>query len=408
MKDKFEKKELVFNEDEIRHIKNLLKSTVGYKLTPLAFQSWHNSLEFGYHSFQIGNLKITAQRNPVERLNNIRKYIDFTDKTVIDLGCNVGGMILHLNEIRRGLGFDYDKKAIKVANKLSNIFQSQCTFQSADLNRFSFSRIPSNVDFSETIIFLFSLGSWIKNWRRLYKKAHLTGSLIVLEVNNPIEGAAQIKFFKELGRSLILISNKSKDDITGNENRQTYIVYAPNKMIRKKKVKELPDKISWEKIYVRHKFNIINKTIKKVISDSIYIAPYHYSKIYDSIQFQAISKNSFDDYLEYLNSISDYTHSPNKFMNMKEAFSIEYMNKIKIANFGSSFYILDGVHRFTLLYLSKLYEVEIPSKYFELLSEYEYHLKNKNNFRKLIVKLLKIIRKSLKSIYYQIINGSKF
>lgn len=74
------------------------------------------------------------------------------------------------------------------------------------------------------VIFLLSLGSWIKNWRELYTQSLVYSDVIILETNNDIEGKPQLDFFKSLNCSITLLSDTSNDDTTGNYGRKTYIL----------------------------------------------------------------------------------------------------------------------------------------------------------------------------------------
>ena len=47
--------------------------------------------ESGYHTLKIEDTKLNGQRNPEQRLLNVN--YNFTDKKVLDLGCNKGGML---------------------------------------------------------------------------------------------------------------------------------------------------------------------------------------------------------------------------------------------------------------------------------------------------------------------------
>jgi hypothetical protein len=91
-----------------------------------------------------------------------------------------------------------------------------------DLNDFCFRRdVPyKRVD----IVFLLSLGSWIKNWKKLYQECI---DRCDLEINNVEEGVPQLAFFQEKGCSLKMIIEHSTDDTTGNNRRQTFLIIPP-------------------------------------------------------------------------------------------------------------------------------------------------------------------------------------
>lgn len=76
------------SDDYLDQIKNLLN----YAKTS---GSIYNAQDFpaGYHTIKIGSLNLKGQRDLDERYSRIP--INFTGKTVLDLGCNQGGMLLH-------------------------------------------------------------------------------------------------------------------------------------------------------------------------------------------------------------------------------------------------------------------------------------------------------------------------
>jgi hypothetical protein len=188
---------------------------------------WHNpmnDLPGGYHSIQIGNLNLTGQRNPNERLAILRQFLDFRDKVVVDLGCNVGGMLHHLTEVKHAYGFDYDARSIKAAMRIAQVFHLRETFRQADLNTFDPAATFSTLKHTPDIVFMLSIGSWVAQWPTLFEAVANTGvQAIVLETNNDDEGKPQQDLFRRLGKHVKMIS-QSRDDITGNSRRRTYLV----------------------------------------------------------------------------------------------------------------------------------------------------------------------------------------
>ncbi len=204
-------------------LKNSLKKTVGHGF----YNHWHNRLEFGYHSFDLFTFRVQGQRNPKQRFEKIRRFYDFTNKNVLDLGCNTGGMLFHIPEIARGVGVDYDQTCIDSCCTFRDrlMFACRLDFYKHDLNNFSCVKFCDSIQFKPDIIFLLSLGSWVEKWKVLYKEAFQICNTILLEINNVTEGGPQLEFFeKELGAKLTLISDKSDDDCTGNHGRRTYLV----------------------------------------------------------------------------------------------------------------------------------------------------------------------------------------
>ena len=203
-------------------LKDALRKTVGKS----QYNGWSNRLEFGYHSFDLFNIHIQGQRNPKQRFEKIKNNYDFTGKTVLDLGCNTGGMLLHIPEIQRGLGVDYDQNCIDSCNIFRDRLNYSCKldFVKEDLNNINIPSFCQRQGLKPDIIFLLSIGSWVKEWKKLYTDAYAVSSDILLETNNEYEGKQQLELFQQLGANIHLISDKSDDDITGNLLRKTYLI----------------------------------------------------------------------------------------------------------------------------------------------------------------------------------------
>jgi SAM-dependent methyltransferase len=197
----------------------LLAATVGY-----SFQSngWCNR-GGGYHSVHDFGLAVDGQRDPAARLDIIRKHINLTGLSVLDLGCNTGGMLLNAPEIKTGHGVDFDDKCLDAARFIARGIGAPLTFERGDLNEYI---VPQK---EYDVIYCLSLGSWVRDWRKLYTMA-MNGAkkALVLETNNSQEGRAQLDLLKNvLGAKLQLISSASTDDRTGNIGRCLYIARFP-------------------------------------------------------------------------------------------------------------------------------------------------------------------------------------
>lgn len=208
---------IFFSQESIDFLKKELIRTTGVCEEN---KSWWNRTDNGYHSFNIGNINIKGQRTPLLRLEVFRKVYNFENKTVLDLGCNNGAMLFHLTEIKKGLGIDIDSRCINCANNIKKIFNFQY-----DLN-FEKKDLENEINFKEKfdVVFLLSLGSWIKGWKNLYYNVSKISRNIFLETNNDKEGAEQLNLMNHLGYKINLIINKSKDDNTGNLLRKTYFL----------------------------------------------------------------------------------------------------------------------------------------------------------------------------------------
>jgi SAM-dependent methyltransferase len=193
------------------------------------YNGWGNRSEFGYHSFHIYNFHVQGQRNPVKRLEKIKEFYSFPGKKVMDLGCNTGGMLFHVSEIAKGVGVDYDQKCIDSCNFFKERLCLGChlEFYKDDLNTMNYKEFCERIKFQPDIVFMLSIGSWVKNWNQLYSDVYASGAAILLETNNDTEGAPQLQLFRDFKASIQLVSDKSDDDCTGNFLRKTYLIQKP-------------------------------------------------------------------------------------------------------------------------------------------------------------------------------------
>ena len=182
---------------------------------------WSNhrgtSAPFGYHTYSLWNVQFAGQRDPVMRLNIMRKHYNFAGKRVIDLGCNTGGMLFHLLEAAPSHGIDADARCIAAAEVIQREFTFYPhTFEVTDLDQCT-SLPPADV------IFLLSMGSWLRNWATLYLAALEAAPTLFVEMNNDHEGTAQLDLLRRHA-TVTCITDGSWDDATGNHGRKMYLV----------------------------------------------------------------------------------------------------------------------------------------------------------------------------------------
>jgi hypothetical protein len=204
-------------------IKQKLSRTTGNN----HYNNWHNRTTYGYHSFDIGNLKLTGQRQPKLRLEYMKEHVSFENKTIMDFGCNTGGMIFHSPELKCALGVDFNDECIDACKYISYVLKYKtdhyfdvCDLNNFDLNSYLVSKNIEKID----IALLLSLGSWVSEWKKLYDACINACEVIILETNNDNEGKPQLEFFESRGCTVKLINEKSTDDTTGNYGRKTFII----------------------------------------------------------------------------------------------------------------------------------------------------------------------------------------
>jgi len=205
-------------------IKKELEKTIGY----VKYNNWSNRrTNYGYHSFNIDEINILGQRNPKKRLNLYKDYVTFTNKNVVDFGSNVGGMLFHIPEIKQGVGFDFDINCINAAKNIKKILgYENLNFYVFDFDKNDFNELKKFILYKPDVIFILSLGAWIKNNEGLFQFCIELGGVLILEVNSVKIGKSQVEFFENRGFNTKLIIDNSDDDIISmnKKSRRTYLI----------------------------------------------------------------------------------------------------------------------------------------------------------------------------------------
>lgn len=204
---------------DVRKILNLLNYT---KKSGSHYNA--EGFDIGYHSFNLGGVDFHGQRDPKQRLAQVK--FNFEGKKVLDLGCNQGGMLHVLsNKIEYGMGVDFDSRMINAANRITKYNQTKALdFYVFDLEKenldllYDFSR-SDNFD----IVFMLSISMWINNWKEVLRFAATIANSLLFETNGtPKQQLEQITELKKVYKSVILLADKSEDD-PGQKERQLFI-----------------------------------------------------------------------------------------------------------------------------------------------------------------------------------------
>ena len=110
----------------------------------------------------IGKKIIKGRRNPYNRLNKI-PYDILLNKSILDLGCNNGGMLYPIaDKISLGIGYDGDETSIEEARVLTK----EQGFENLEFHVMDFEK--DELIFPQTdIVFMFSISNWVKTWKKI-------------------------------------------------------------------------------------------------------------------------------------------------------------------------------------------------------------------------------------------------
>ncbi len=173
----------------------------------------------GYHTLNLRGELYKGQRDNPMRLSKVK--FDFKNKVVLDIGCNVGGMLHELAPIiKYGVGVDYNHDCINAANLIRDYNNTHnINFYRFDLNNQDVLNIKNFILSDKVdICFFLSMIKWIKNWPKVIKFAKSISNNLLIELNGKDQDN-QEKIIREIYPKVSLVYSKSMDD-PGQHNRR--------------------------------------------------------------------------------------------------------------------------------------------------------------------------------------------
>lgn len=144
--------------------------------------------DIGYHSFTLNGKNYEGQRNNIERINVIDKHISLKDKKVLDVGCNMGGMLFDMSSlILNGVGIDNNPKSINAANIVKNYNKNDnLQFYMFNLDKEDLSFLNNFIGESVDIILFLSVAMHIKKWKDTIIYCKNTTPFLIFESNGSL------------------------------------------------------------------------------------------------------------------------------------------------------------------------------------------------------------------------------
>lgn len=178
-----------------------------------------------YHQIEINGEVYQGQRKPGERLDLVP--LNFSGKTVLDIGCNQGGMIFALGDAPRwAVGLDFDPHMINACNLIKSQLPSR------DMNFFVFDidRDPHGLirDFlpedKVDVVFLLSVCMWVERWRELIDLISSITETLIFETNGSDEQQSeQVEYLRSRFTDVTMLASESNDD-PSQKRRQFYLL----------------------------------------------------------------------------------------------------------------------------------------------------------------------------------------
>jgi SAM-dependent methyltransferase len=173
-----------------------------------------SSFPSGYHQLTVAGQVLIGQRNPLARLAKVP--YDFRGRSVLDVGCNEGGMVLALaDEVRWAVGVDSDSRLLNVATRLSALRRlAHVNFYCLDLELDPLSLLGDLVpEFRVDITFFMAMCDWVPSWRNVIQYISHMSDALLFETNG--SGGFQLEQIAYDGTMypvVQLLSETSEDD----------------------------------------------------------------------------------------------------------------------------------------------------------------------------------------------------
>lgn len=194
---------------ELTNLKNVLTYT---KTSQSVYSA--DPYPAGYHTLNVHGETLKGQRQPSERLAQVP--FDFAGKTVLDIGSNQGGMLFAVaDQIKAGVGLDYDSRMTNAANKIKSVMGHQhLNFFVFDLEKDAFGLVEDFLGSDQVdIIFLLSVCMWIENWKDVITYCAGLSDTMLFETNGSREQQdEQEAFLRTCYTKFDRLAETSEDD----------------------------------------------------------------------------------------------------------------------------------------------------------------------------------------------------
>lgn len=206
-------------------IHNVLQHTKGGKKGYAA-----RDFPAGYHTLEVDGTVFEGQRNPRDRLDRVP--LDFAGKSVLDIGCNQGGMLYAIRDrVKWAVGVDFDYKMINACNALRNHLGGS---EHLDFYVFDIDRDPHDLlrDFLPEdrvdVVFLLSVCMWVDRWKPLIAFCSRIAETMVFESNGSEKVQEnQLRHLERCYSSVTFLGGKKPDDARKLRNRQLWLASGP-------------------------------------------------------------------------------------------------------------------------------------------------------------------------------------
>lgn len=175
----------------------------------------------GYHTLIFGEETLDGKRSPQERLAKVP--YDFTDKTILDIGSNQGGMLFALGGVYRwAVGVDYDYRMVNA----SNVIKREFGVENIDFFVFDIDKDPHELllDFMPEqkvdMVFLLAVCLWVNSWRELIDRCAGFSDAMLFESNgSPESQDEQVAYLKTKYDTVTFLSDQPDSNAEPGQRR---------------------------------------------------------------------------------------------------------------------------------------------------------------------------------------------
>jgi 2-polyprenyl-3-methyl-5-hydroxy-6-metoxy-1,4-benzoquinol methylase len=173
-----------------------------------------------YHSITVDGKRLNGRRNPMSRINKLNtagKY-DFKNKKVLDIGCNIGGMLYDIySEIDYGLGIDRQEN-IDFCN-INKEFHDYSKLNFKVVNLENINQFKNTISEGFDIVFFLAISMHITTWKELLNLTKKHSKSLLYETNGE-SSKKQIEHLKTLYDKVVFLGYSEED--SKSKQRELY------------------------------------------------------------------------------------------------------------------------------------------------------------------------------------------
>lgn len=121
-----------------------------------------------YYALEYNGVYFPGERPWIKRWNELKDVSDYSGKTVLELGCNMGLLSTFLLKdagVQKCIGIDYDKKILETAEIISEVFEVSPEFRQVNFDSTT-TWEEELLSFKADIVFALNVLNWVKDKER--------------------------------------------------------------------------------------------------------------------------------------------------------------------------------------------------------------------------------------------------